>query len=390
MKLCFINLVPTKELEKKLKRDFTFTLFPSIKDFLETKTSTGLIAFLLDSPRSLSTVTELRENFPDAWIVPVVKKSTITPDFYTKLLDCEHKNDVWFVEDWESCIWFNLERWFQYKKLSKENAHLKKDLKQLSSATKSLVSRFEHNLSVVENIQKSIVPKSRSNIAGISISAKYIPALGKGGDYYDVYEFEDNRRMGILLADASTHAMAAALLSVLFKLKIEDLTGQFASSRQFVMHLCQELEHSHAKSLSPMSLFYGILDRGTLSFDYTSTGTLNPFLWRAGKEVSLPSMKNPEMGTLACYPYRDVKMNLNPGDLFVIHTDGLNAPLKQLGKNSSAQLSQILKQEKKSDPLSLKNNLLGIIDQYRSQKRLKDDLTFFNLGIDDRAIYLAK
>lgn len=390
MNLTFLNLVPSQELYQTLLKHFSVSKFESAKELLDDRAEKNLIAYKIHSPKDIDAVAHLRKAYPSAWLVLVVKKTQLESSFYTKLLNAAEKNDVWLLEEWETTIWFSLERWFQYAKLQTANRKLKSNLKKLSQKTDTLVERFEYNLSVVEKIQRSILPKSRSSLSGINISAKYIPALGKGGDYYDLFEYNDNRRIGILLADASTHTMAAALLSVLFKLKAEDFASSFRSSRAFVTHVCEELELAKAKALAPMSFFYGILDRNALTFDFTTAGSISPLIWRDGKALELPHPKNPPIGICASFPYREVQVDLAPGDLVVMHTDGLNAPLEQKGKSAKEQVVSLLKNKGKIDPISLRNDFLGLVESYRSKRRLKDDLTFLNLSIDERAMYLAK
>jgi len=390
MNLCFLQCEPSKELFQVLLKHFNVSKFQSLNTLLEDKAPKDLIAVKVTKEEDLLKASKVRSLYPSAWIALVVDKSMLNSKMHSNLVNFEDKNDVWLDQEWESIIWFSIERWFQYQKLTQENLRLRKNLNSLNKKTEALVSRFEHNLSVVENIQRALKPKSKSVLSGIQISAKYIPALGKGGDYYDIFEYSDNKRIGILLADASTHSMAAALLSVLFNLKKDDFTSRFQTSRQFVSHLCDELELAHAKSLAPMSFFYGILDRNSLSFDFTTAGQIAPMIWRSQKQLSYKNTQNPKLGTCACFPYREVKLNLSPGDLVVLHTDGLNAPLEQKGKHAQEVLTSLLKRNADGDPITLRNDFLGLIDSYRYKKRIKDDLTFLNLSIDKRTMYLAK
>ncbi len=390
MNLSFLNLSPSKELFKTLLMHFSVSKFESLHELLEDQAEKNLITVQITTLQDLAQVVKLRATYPQAWIALVLNGKQLESKLYSKILNLEEKNDVWLLENWEATIWFSLERWFQHQKLLNENHKIKRNFKKLADKTETLVKRFEHNLNVVEKIQRTHLPKSHSSLSGVNISAKYIPALGKGGDYYDIFEYSDNRRIGILLADASTHTMAAALLSVLFKLKADDFTSSFHSSRAFVTHVCEELELCKSKSLAPMSFFYGILDRNSLTFDFTTAGNIAPLVWRNGKALDLHDCKNPPLGTCASFPYREVKVDLTPGDMLVMHTDGLNAPLEQKGKGAREQVVSLLKNGDKRDPISLRNDFLGMIEGYRSRKRLKDDLTFLNLSIDERAMYLAK
>jgi serine phosphatase RsbU (regulator of sigma subunit) len=218
---------------------------------------------------------------------------------------------------------------------------------------------------------------------------KYLPAAGLGGDYYDIFEMGDRKHFGVLIADSKTHGMAAALLSVLLKTRIEEMKDRFPESRAFVEYLNAEIQQMNQKALSQLALLYGIFDRSTLTFRYTSAGHLKPLLWRGGRPEPLPPVSNPPLGGVDRFAFRECAVTLRPGDLLIFHTDGLEGPLTDRHPSAFEKMVEILKdKEPRPDPLDVQNELMALVDRSIERKPLEDDLTMIHLSIDEKTLYI--
>ena len=133
---------------------------------------------------------------------------------------------------------------------------------------------------------------------------------------------------------------------------------------------------------------YGILDRTTLTFQYTVAGHLIPLLCRTGEATPLTSIRNPALGGMDHYEFRENIISLKPGDLLIFHTDGLSSVLSPKDCTETIQ-SLIKSQGPKANPQELQNDLMAQIDKFVSQHKLTDDVTILQMGIDDRALYMA-
>ncbi len=383
MKILCLNLSISDDTTKTLLTHHIFV--NSIKkNQLGKLESHDILFFAPEEENSLTWLKGYRDLHPHTWITLLVDKSSFKKvEWVNSLLKCPEKNEVVIKDHWETMLWFSLQKALDHKK----NLELTEAFQQLSQTSETLISQLEHDISLATNIQRALLPKGSPGIPGVSFAVKYLPASGAGGDYYDLFEFGDKKRYGILLADSKSHGMAATLLSVLLKVRLEQMKDHSPDSASFVSFLNREIQSHHEKELASLSLMYGILDRTTLTFQYTVAGHLLPLLCRAGEATPLTTIRNPSLGGMDHFDFRENIISLRPGDLLVFHTDGLSSILPE---DSMTTIQSLVKnQGHKADPQELQNDLMAQIDKYLSHNKLKDDVTILQMGIDDRALYVA-
>ena len=79
---------------------------------------------------------------------------------------------------------------------------------------------MDRDLERAEIIQRSLLPRNPPSVSGFSFSGLYIPGKNVGGDVYDVIRI-DERHIGLVLADSTGHGVSAAMLTVLFKNRLD-------------------------------------------------------------------------------------------------------------------------------------------------------------------------
>ena len=79
---------------------------------------------------------------------------------------------------------------------------------------------MDQDLQQAEIIQRSLLPRHPPNVPGYTLSALYVPGKNVGGDLYDVFRIDD-QHFGLVVADATGHGVSAAMLSVLFKNRLD-------------------------------------------------------------------------------------------------------------------------------------------------------------------------
>jgi sigma-B regulation protein RsbU (phosphoserine phosphatase) len=78
------------------------------------------------------------------------------------------------------------------------------------------------------------------------------------------------------------------------------------------------------RSISSMMLtfFAGVLDLKSSSFHYANAGHNHPFILRSGKSIELP-VSGPAIGFTNSITYTEQPMEVIPGDVIALFTDGL-------------------------------------------------------------------
>lgn len=383
MRLRFDRLIPSKEFIKELGR----------LGFGVTETAPAEIQIsLINSLTDLHLIeTNRLENQAEFFVFVAAPQLFTNEKFRQHLLTFTAHFVLLPENSWEELIYLHLN---QLKRLVDTQHRLirsETELEELNNKTNELILQFEKDLELANQIQKSLLPPSQINVPGISILAKYLPASGLGGDYFDIFELEDSNQIGFLMADSETHGMAAALLSALLKIRLEELRHATSFTQNLVTHLSDEITKIQGKKSGSLDFFFGILNKNTLQLEFTSAGLLRPLLWSQGNLIELPTQSNPALGISPAHSFRSSSYQLKPGDFFFLHSNGLRAPFAAQGQTIDQELSQLLKKQISIDPIEFQSDLLARISHFKEQHtELPDDVTWIQVLVSHRALYLAQ
>jgi serine phosphatase RsbU (regulator of sigma subunit) len=133
-------------------------------------------------------------------------------------------------------------------------------------------------------------------------------------------------------------------------------------------------------------LFYGILDRSSLTFRFATAGGLRPMIWRGGKLASLPVKNAPPLNDSALGSFPENEWSLEPGDYLVLVTRGLE-PIAAPKSMEAWIEARIRKHDNWPDMQDIQNELAAVASDMSA---LTDDITLLQLTVDPRALYLKK
>jgi len=148
------------------------------------------------------------------------------------------------------------------------------------------------------------------------------PARGVGGDYYDFLALA-NGRLGLAIGDVSGKGIPAALLMASLQASVR---GQSQSGSEKVAELVANVNRLVCDA-SPenryATFFYGLFDPATRKLAYSNGGHNPPILLR-GDGVLRLEKGGPPVGLFRFAQYAQDEVELAPGDLLVLFTDGIS------------------------------------------------------------------
>jgi serine phosphatase RsbU (regulator of sigma subunit)/pSer/pThr/pTyr-binding forkhead associated (FHA) protein len=235
--------------------------------------------------------------------------------------------------------------------------------------------RIEQELAVAEETQRSLLPHSLPRMEPFRISAFSRPTRQLGGDFYDFITVPDALLTGVL-GDVSGKGIPAALLS---SLTIGALNMEFRSSSKAgaVLGAVSKVlcEKTPAHRFVTMFLFQLAADgKG----HYISAGHNPAYLFRAatGQVEELPSGGMP-MGMFPFASYEPAAIELNPGDILVVYSDGLteaeNGQQEDFGEE---RLLHLIRAEAPRGVEEMQKTLLAELDRFTEGAMQTDDITF--------------
>ncbi|MGB2697342.1 MAG: GAF domain-containing SpoIIE family protein phosphatase [Candidatus Zixiibacteriota bacterium] len=239
---------------------------------------------------------------------------------------------------------------------------------------------LEEDLKVAHQIQQSLLPKKNPSIEGLDIVGHSIPAKDVGGDYYDFIRIDDTH-LGIVIADVSGKGTSAALLMSNLQacLRGQALTNHSVKDTVAKVNftLCNFMEMGKF-----ITLFYGILDTQNKAFTYTNAGHNYPFLLEGNGNVKTLEKGGLVLGTISNSLYEEETVQLKPGDLILLYTDGITEAANE--KNEMFEEKKLLELLKDNQGTSAQEISRRIVDDVLSFQGIlpqADDITLVLIKI---------
>jgi len=186
---------------------------------------------------------------------------------------------------------------------------------------------MKQSLELAMEIQRHLLPERPPAVEGFDIAGNRVYCDETGGDYYDFIDLVDlgEGKLGIAVGDISGHGIGAALLMASARAVLrshatlhgDDLSRLFEALNA---HLVRDTGDERF-----MTLFYAVLDATSRSVNWVSGGHDPGVLWRSSARAieRLPNTGMP-LGVMEDATYDQAgPVTLEPGDLFVVGTDGI-------------------------------------------------------------------
>jgi len=191
--------------------------------------------------------------------------------------------------------------------------------------------RYERDMQLAAEIQRQILPKGVPRLPGYDIAGWNRPAREVGGDYYDLlplavgsFEGNDERPecLGVALGDVSGKGVPAALMVSTLHSAIRLLMGKVETGPRLVERLNKHILASSAPNKF-ITLLVGELDPVVGTFRYVNAGHNPGLLLRRDGSLERLAPGGLPVGLLPGGSYRADRIDLRPGDLLCLYSDGI-------------------------------------------------------------------
>jgi len=263
-------------------------------------------------------------------------------------------------------------------KLAEEAGNVLEKLEMIKSFEER--KRFEQEMAIAYETQKSLLPHSLPEFGNFRIEAHSEPTRHVGGDFYYFLQPNPDELIGVL-ADVSGKGVPAALLSSLLQgaLDMECRTGVPPEKMlERVNQLMCERSASHAF----VTLFFFSFNAQGKGV-YLGAGHNPAYLYRASTgEIEELHSEGLILGAFESVSYSSQPLQLDPGDVLVVYSDGVTEAENPQGEMfEEERLLQVIKANASAGVEILKKKILEAIDQFTEGMAQTDDLTF--VLIDD-------
>jgi len=238
--------------------------------------------------------------------------------------------------------------------------------------------RLARELDIAREVQRKLLPQCLPRFKGLSVYASNVSAQQVGGDYYDFLQL-DEHRLCVVIGDVSGKGASAAFYMAVMQGIFQSVSRLAPRPIDFLRHANAALAHSLDKNVF-ISLIYGILDIQREEFVFARAGhnplaTINlhgeaKYIRPDGIGLGL------DRGGLFERSLQEVTVPLQPGDAFVLYTDGLVESRNLLGEEYGYdRMLEAMRRHRDEEAAGLHDALITDLQQFVGPKPYDDDMT---------------
>jgi serine phosphatase RsbU (regulator of sigma subunit)/anti-sigma regulatory factor (Ser/Thr protein kinase) len=237
--------------------------------------------------------------------------------------------------------------------------------------------RIEQELRVAQLIQQQFLPQELPDLPGWQVGAYYGPAREVGGDFYDFIRLPDDQ-VGIVVGDVTDKGVPAALvMATTHSILRAEAPRLIAPSA--VLTRANELLVDEMPAHMFVTCLYAVLNPATGRLRYANAGHNVPYVSTEGGVTELRATGMP-LGLLPGMEYEEKEATLAPGEIVLLHSDGLaeahNTDREMFGFPRVAALTG-----EASDGEVLIDRLLKELQEFTGPGlEQEDDITLVTLG----------
>jgi phosphoserine phosphatase RsbU/P len=234
--------------------------------------------------------------------------------------------------------------------------------------------RLANELALASEIQLRLHPITPPSIPGYDLIGVSFPCYEVGGDYYDFIEKRDGLCV-IALGDVSGKGTAAALLMSSVHAGVRAHTRTRISASEVVSEINQYI-YDNTPANRFVTLFYSELDPRSHQLTYINAGQNSPLLVRETGEVTRLDIGGFPVGITPFGDYREGWVELEPGDVLVIYSDGASESLNEAGEEfGEARLIETVQKNRGRTAAGIRDRIDEALTKFVGKAKTVDDLT---------------
>lgn len=233
--------------------------------------------------------------------------------------------------------------------------------------------QLEHELEVVSEVQRRLLPKRLPKIEGLNLAVHYETSRYAGGDYYDIIEITDNQ-WGIMVADAEGHSSPAAVLMAMTCSLLHSYSEPPTDPAKVLTYinrtLCKLAEPSFVTAL------YAVFDANLRTLRFARAGHPPPMIFRHDENKSL-ELAGEAIYAMGIQPYDHLPVEetrLGSGDRVLLYTDGVTERFDIEGNiYGGNRLLKLLATDAANNPRQILDTIIEDVQRFAGGRPPDDD-----------------
>ncbi len=267
----------------------------------------------------------------------------------------------------------------QNRQLEIQADKLRKALNKVESQKKIIEGqnkRLLADLQKAAEFQQSLLPETLPELNDLKLGALYIPSSQLGGDFYDIIE-KDGQYFAIILADASGHGVAAAMLSAMFKMTLHKYSDEILNPAVVLEKMNRDFS-SILQMGEFFSAFLAVYDRQNKVLRFSNAGHPRPLLYNYHtQQITELDTNGFLLGILSDgVEFEQKTVPLNDPTRLMIYTDGMNEAINAREEQFGTQrIANLMKKHIQKSPQDFLQRAKKSLSRFTGSSNFDDDLT---------------
>jgi phosphoserine phosphatase RsbU/P len=238
--------------------------------------------------------------------------------------------------------------------------------------------RLSREMSIAREVQRRLLPQNVPVMSGVSIAASSVSAQEVGGDYYDFVRLAD-KKLGVIIGDVSGKGTSAAFYMAEMQGIFQSVSRLADSPANFLHHANVALAQSLDRNIF-ISAIYAILDLEKEEMILARAGHCPAAVIRLNGESRYIRTKGLGLGLDRSDLFRrsltQEHISLQPGDVFVLYTDGVVESRSSNGEEYGYdRLLALLNDHRHDDADGIHAAVLRDLRSFMAGEEYDDDMT---------------
>jgi len=235
--------------------------------------------------------------------------------------------------------------------------------------------RLQDEMQLAHDLQMKLLPPATAVAPEAEVSARVMPALSVGGDFYHLFRLGGGRT-GVMVGDVSSHGYRAALIMAL-AMSASAIHAQSNDDPAATLHaVLTSLREELNSTEMFITLFYGVIDPTAGELRYANTGHPHAFLISPeGTVTRLPAL-DPPLGMVDERPAAVVRPWRSGADLLLLFTDGVSDARDLVDQRLGEQpVLDVVRVQRAAPTSEILEQVFAALGRHTSGAPLRDDLT---------------
>src|SRR5262245_22686274 len=246
--------------------------------------------------------------------------------------------------------------------------------RQAAAERREAERRAAHELEIARQVQARLFPQRLPELASLEYAGACVQTHQVGGDYYDFLDL-GQARVCLVLGDIAGKGMAAALLMANLQANLRSQCAIAVEQPEQLLRSVNRLFYDNTTDNAYATLFYSEFDDRTCRLRYANCGHLPGLVIQNEGTVKRLSSTATVLGLFPEWSCRTAELELCPGDLFAIYTDGIIEALSPRDEEfGEERLLDVVTRARDLSPSHIVREVFEEVRQFSGDKQY-DDVT---------------